>query len=36
MCVGNMASDRIRIRIRDVGKKKAPARVILRAQFFDD
>jgi len=25
-----------RIRIRDVGKRKAPARGVLRAQFFDD
>jgi Lon protease-like protein len=25
-----------RIRIRDVGKSKAPARGVLRAQFFDD
>jgi hypothetical protein len=26
----------VRIRIRDVGKSKAPARGVLRAQFFDD
>jgi hypothetical protein len=34
MRAGNMASDMIGV--RDVGETRTPARVILRAQFFDD